>query len=100
MHEKGEFSEIKGTICDVPIVSAEVCYLLLRPADSNRLIKLKQDFSYRGYVYFEPVRPCAVYQALDYSESHNKCYEDITISKRLSSGEILTFSERKSRNRA
>ena len=91
MHEKEQFSEIKGTtICDVPIVSAEVCNLLLRPVDSNRLImvKLKQDFSYRGYVYFEPVRPCAVYQAFDYSKLHNKCYKDITISKRLSSSKI------------
>ena len=66
MHGKGEFSKIKGTICNVPIESENVCDILPRPADSNGLIvvKLKRDLKYRGHVYFEPVRPHVIYEAL------------------------------------
>ena len=65
----------------MPIKLAELCNILPRPADSNGLnvIKLKRDLIYRGYVYFEPVRPCAIYQTHNYTNSHNKFYEDITI---------------------
>ena len=63
---KREFAKIKGSICNIPIQGAYICNILLRPADSNRLIvvKLKRGFQYRGYVYFEPVRPNFMYQAL------------------------------------
>ena len=59
MHGKGEFSKIKGSICNVPIETADVCNILPRPAVANGLIlvKLKRDLKYRGHVYFEPVRP-------------------------------------------
>ena len=59
MHGKGEFSKIKGSICNVPIETANVCNILPRPAVANGLIlvKLKRDLKYRGHVYFEPVRP-------------------------------------------
>ena len=95
MHGKGEFSKIKGTICNVPIESADVCNILPRPADSNGLIviKLKRDLKYRGHVYFEPVRPNAIYGALHYLKTHNKFYEDIAIQEGLTSNEILNFSD-------
>ena len=58
MHEKGEFSKIKGSICNIPIEASSICNILPRPAVSNELIvvKLKRDLKYRGHVYFEPVR--------------------------------------------
>ena len=67
---------------------------LPRPVNSNRLIvvKLKRDLKYRGYVYFEPVRLNVIYQALNYLKTHNKFYEDISISEGLSSKEMKIFS--------
>ena len=81
MHGKGEFAKIKGNICNIPNEAANICNILPRPADSNGLIvvKLKRDLKYRGYVYFEPVRPNVICQALNYLKTHNKFYEDISI---------------------
>ena len=59
MHGKGEFVKIKGSICNIPIETANICNILPRLADSNGLIvvKLKRDLKCRDYVYYEPVRP-------------------------------------------
>ena len=45
MHGKGEFSKIKGSICNIPIETANVCNIYPRPAVPNGLIlvKLKRD---------------------------------------------------------
>ena len=66
MHGKGEFSKIKGSICTLPIETANVCNILPKLAVSNGLIlvKLKRGLKYRGHVYFEPVLPHIIYQAL------------------------------------
>ena len=82
MHGKGEYAKIKGSICNIPIETSDICSILPRPADSNGLIvvKLKRDLKYKGYVYFEPVRPNVIYQALNYLKIHNKFHEDISIS--------------------
>ena len=39
-----------------------------RPVNNNGFVlaKLKRHLGYRGYVYFEPVRPSAMYEALNY----------------------------------
>ena len=86
MHGKGEFAKIKGSICNIPFETSNMCNILPRPADSNGLIvvKLKRDLKYKGYVYFKPVRPNVIYQALNYLKTHNKFYEDISISESLS----------------
>ena len=91
MHGKGVFAKIKGSISNVPIAAANI---LPRPADSNELIvvKLKRDLKYIGYVYFEPVHPNVIYRALNYSKTHNKFCEDISISEGLSSKETINFS--------
>ena len=41
----------------MPIEAANICNILRRPADSNRLIlvKSKQDLKHIGYLYFDPV---------------------------------------------
>ena len=78
----------------MPIEVANVCNIRQRPSVSNGLIvvKLKGDLKYMGCVYFEPVRPHAIYQALSYLKSHNKFYEDISIPKGLSSEDMFKFS--------
>ena len=46
MHGKGEFSNIKGSICNnIAVEPAKICNILPRPAISNGLIvvKLKRD---------------------------------------------------------
>ena len=95
MHGKGEFAKINGSICNIPIEAANICKLLLKSADSNRLIvvKLKRDFIHRGYVYFEPVRSNFIYQALNYLKTHNKFYKDISISEGLASKKMINFSD-------
>ena len=74
MHGKGEFSEIKGGICNVPIETSNICKVLPRPTDSNGLIlvKLKRHLKYRGHVIFEPVKPTVVHEAVLLLKDHNK----------------------------
>ena len=94
MHEKGEFAKIKSNMSNIPNEAANIFNILPRLADSNGLfvVKLKQDLKYRDYVYFEAVRPNVIYQALNYLKTHNKFYEDISISEGLSSKEMINFS--------
>ena len=63
MHGKGEFSRIKGSICNVPIEATNVCNILPRSAVSNGLIvvKLKRVLKYRGHAYLEPICPHIIY---------------------------------------
>ena len=93
MHGKGEFSKIKGSICNVLIEIQNICNILSRPEVSNGLIlvKLKRDLKYRGHVYLEPVRSHVIYQALTYLKSHNKFYEDISVTKAPSGEDMLIF---------
>ena len=82
MHEKGEFVKIMGNICNIPVKTDMVCNVLPRPINNNGLVlvKLKRHLRYQGYVYFEPVRPSAIYEALNYLKRKNKFYKDISIS--------------------
>ena len=38
MYGKNEFSKIKGSICNIPIVAANICNILPRPAVSKGLL--------------------------------------------------------------
>ena len=57
------------------------------------MVKLKPHLKYKGYAYFEPVRPNVKYQALNYLKTHNKLYidkhQDVTerIHKKIISNE-------------
>ena len=95
MHGKGEFAKIKGNICNVPLETDTVCNVLPRHINNNGLVfvKLKRHLRYRGYVYFEPVRPSVIYEALNYLKRKNKFYKDISISYGLNSQEILNLSD-------
>ena len=57
------------------------------------MLNLKCELKYRGHVYFEPVCPHIIYQALTYLKSHNRIYEDISIIKSFSSEDMLNFSD-------
>ena len=94
MHGKGEFSKFKGNIWNIRVEVANVCNILPRSSVSNGLlmVKLNRDLKYRVNVYFEPVSPHVIYQALIYLKSHNKFYEDISIAEGLSSEGMLKFS--------
>ena len=75
MHGNREFAKINGCcflsffflICNIPIEAANICNILPRPADSNRLIvvKLRRDPKYRVYVCFEPVCTNVTHQVLN-----------------------------------
>ena len=56
------------------------------------IVKLKRQMKYRGYVFFEPVRPSMIYEPLEHLKTHNMFYEGIIISLGLTSDEILDFS--------
>ena len=70
------------------------CNILPRSAVINWLtvVKLKEDLKYRGHVYFEPVRPHNVYQALTYLKSYDQFSVDIFITNGLSNENTFKFS--------
>ena len=96
MHGKGEFAKIKGSICNVPIETSNICKMLPRPADSNKLIlvKLKRDLKYRSHAIFEPVRPTVVYEAIRFLKDHNKFSSDVLVNEDLSSDEMIKLLDK------
>ena len=74
--------KISGTICNIPINTANVTNMLLKPADSNGLviIKLKRKLEYNGHVLFEPVRPVFLKSILNYLRTNNHLYQDVVIN--------------------
>ena len=91
---KGRFPKLKGSICNIPIETAEVTNVLPRGADSNGLIvvKLKRKLSYRGHVYFEAVRPESIHKALQYLKHNNPLYSDIDIALSNIPNDLLSLS--------
>ena len=79
---KGQFPKIKGTICNVPIDTVDICNTLPQPADSNGLVivKLKRKLQYRGHVFFDAVRPRVIQRLLQYLKIYNPLYHDIEIN--------------------
>ena len=94
MHGKEEFPKTNSSISNILIEPPNTCIILLRPADSNRLIGLKlKHFKGRGYVYFVPGCPNVIYQALYYLKTRHKFYEYIFILQVLSSKAKDKFSK-------
>ena len=91
---KGQSPKLKGSICNVPVESKDVCNVLPRGMDNNGvvLVKLKRKLCYRGHVYFEPVRPGIVVSALEYLKANNPLYKDVTIDSNYS-GENLSLED-------
>ena len=93
MHGKGEFAKIKGSICNVPIETSNICKMLPRPADSNGLIlvKLKRHLNYRVHVIFEPVNPFFVNEPIQFLKDHNKLYSHVLVNEDLLSDDMINF---------
>ena len=93
--EKGNLQKNKDSISNIPIKAANICNVFPRPADANELIAVqsKKSLRYRGYVYFEPVGPNVINKALNYLKTHNKFYENVSISEGHSSKKMINFSE-------
>ena len=92
--EKGNLQKLREVFVISQLKQQIYAIFCQRPADSNELIvvKWKRDIHCRGYVYFEPVCPNVMYQALNYLKTHNKFYEDIYFSECFSSKEMTNFS--------
>ena len=92
---KGKFPKLKGSICNVPIDTADIVNVFPRGADSNGLVvvKLKRKLCYRGHVYFESVRPELIHQALTYLKENNALYSDISINLGNMPNNLLSLSD-------
>ena len=92
---KGQFSKIKGAICNVPIEADTICNILPRGIDSNGLIllKLKRKLSYHGHVLFESVRPDVVQAALSYLKQNNPLYNNVIININNIQINLLSLNE-------
>ena len=79
---KGQFSKVKGAVCNVPVESDSMCNILPRGSDNNGLVllKLKRKLSYHGHVLFEPARPDVVKSVLCYLKENNFLYKNIVIN--------------------
>lgn len=74
--------KIAGAICNIPIADDMICESLPRSSNSSGviLVKLKKKLSFKGHVYFEPVRPEKLKSALLYLKANNNFYKDIEIN--------------------
>ena len=92
---KGQFPKLKGSICNVPIDTADIVNVLPGGPDSNGLVvvKLKRKLCYRGHAYFELVRPELIYQALTYLKENNTLYSDININLGNMPNNLLSLSD-------
>ena len=84
MHGKGEFAKIKGSICNVPIETSNICKML--PSNICKML-----LNYRGHVIFEPVKPIFVYEPIRFLEDHNKLYSHVLVNEDLLSDEMMNF---------
>ena len=78
---KCQSPKLKGALCNIPIDVVDICNALPRSADSNGIVivKFERKLIYRGYVYFESVRPEIISRLLQYFKLNNSLYHDIEI---------------------
>ena len=58
------------------------------------LVKLKRKLSFKGYVYFEPVRPQRVRAALEFLQKVNPLYQDVLISDTNINPDLLSIRKK------
>ena len=88
---KGQMPKVKGAICNIPVSIKDISQTLPRSASDVILVKLKKKMSFSGHVYFEPVCPDKVNNALLYLKSNNKFYEDVNINLENTPDELLNL---------
>ena len=78
---KGRQRKIKGAICNIPVDCDQTCNILPRPPERSGIIllKLKRKLEFRGHVYFQPVRPQVVLDALKWLKTNNPLYSNIGV---------------------
>ena len=92
---KGSFPKLKGSICNIPVDRAIITNTLPHAADSSELVmvKLKRKLSFRRHVYFEPVCPKSLYQALLYLKENNPIYHDTSTNMNNIPNELTDLTE-------
>ena len=80
MH-KGEFPKLKGSICNVPVETSNICNVLPRGSDNTGVIniELKRKLAYKCPVISQQVRREKIEALLLYLKNHNHLYKDIEI---------------------
>ena len=78
---KDHFSKLKGSICSIPIETAEINDILHQGVHSNvfLMVKLKQKLNLRGHVFFEAASPDSRYMGLSYLNEINLQHNNIII---------------------
>ena len=78
---KGQTPKMHGSIVNVPVNVSETCNHLPRERNCEEVIpvKLKRKLSFKGQVYFEPVRLQRVRAALEFLQKVNPLYQDVLI---------------------
>ena len=79
---KGQMRKIRGAVVNVPINHETVCTTLPRPSSDSGIImvKLKRKLQYKGHQYFQAVRPSYVVAGLQWLQSNNPLYHQVTMS--------------------
>ena len=70
---KGQTPKMHGSIVNAHVNVSETCNHLPREGNCEEviLVKLKRKLSFKGHVYFEPVRPQRVRAALEFLQKVN-----------------------------
>ena len=78
---KGQQRKSKGAICSIPVECDQTCNILPCPHERSGIIllKLKRKLEFRGHVYFQPVRPQVVLDALKWLKTNNPFYSNIGV---------------------
>lgn len=92
---KGQFSKIKGAICNIPIDINNSLKVLPRNSTNRSIyfVKMKKKLSFKGHVFFQPVQPINIYEALLNLKLNNEPYSDIEIDLDGIPQELLNLIE-------
>ena len=73
---KGQQRKIRGAVVNVPINYETVCSTLPRPSSDSGIIMVQ----YKGHQYFQAVRPSYIVAGLQWLQSNNPLYHQVTIN--------------------
>ena len=92
---KGQFPKIKGAICNIPVELNDSCNVLPRNDCNSGIIfvKLKRKLEFKGHVYFQPVSPHKLNEALLFLKVNNQLYADIEIDLEQIPDDLLNLAD-------
>ena len=93
---KGQTPKMHGSIVNAHVNVSETCNHLPREGNCEEviLVKLKRKLSFKGHVYFEPVRPQRVRAALEFLQKVNPLYQDVLISDTNFNPDLLSIGKK------